>query len=1112
MSADSALLSTPDTFTADAAKSAAETTTAAAAAAESSANNSPPTKKRKVTNSTTTDSVGIESNTTGSNNYQPNGTSMASNGGSNGSAVNGSAAANGSGGIDESLYSRQLFVLGKEAMEKMQKSNILISGMKGLGIEIAKNVILGGVKSVTIHDQGKVEISDLSSQFYLTEADIGKNRAEACFQKASELNTYVNMRMETGELSESLIKEHSVVVLTNSSLEEQRRVNAITHEAGIGFIVADVRGLYAQVFNDFGPSFTVVDVDGNQPLSAMVASVSKEEKGVVTCLDENRHGFETGDFVKFSEVKGMTEVNDKEFEVKVTGPYTFSIGDTSAFSDYVSGGVATQVKKPKVISFKSLEESMKEPEFVMTDFAKFDSPAKLHTCYQTLHGYIAKHGKTPAPWSTADAQAFIAVGKEMFPEAVASEADEAYLKQFANICQGDVNPMCAALGGIIGQEVMKASSGKFSPIYQWMYFDALECLPEDKSSLTEDNCKPIGSRYDGQIAVFGKDFQDKIGAQKYFVVGAGAIGCELLKNFALIGLGCGGGNVSVTDMDMIERSNLNRQFLFRSWDIQKYKSQTAVKAVKAMNPSANYTSMELRVGAETENVFNDKFFNNLDGVANALDNIEARTYMDRRCVYYNKPLLESGTLGTKGNTQVVIPKLTESYSSSQDPPEKSIPICTLKNFPNAIEHTLQWARDVFEGQFTQAPLTAAQYIEDESFKDKTLSLPGAQPVETLETVKRLLISERPSDFKDCVAWARLTWQELFHNQIAQLLHNFPPDQVTSSGSPFWSGPKKCPKPLDFSTEDQLHMDFVDAAANLLAEVYGIEKNRNRADIVNILSMVNVPQFVPKSGVKIAVTDNEAQQMNEQASSDSNTLDKLLADIKSPADFRAEKLRITPLEFEKDDDSNQHIDFIVACSNLRATNYSIPPADRLKSKGIAGRIIPAIATTTSMVAGLVTLELYKLVQGHQNIEVYKNGFANLALPFITFSEPIRAPKMKFYEIEWTLWDRFEVNSHKEDGTEMTLKDFIDYFDKEHKLEITMLSQGVSMLYSFFMQKAKREERMTMALSEVVETVSKKGIDSHVEALVLELCCNDTEGEDVEVPYVKYNLPPSRTSQK
>lgn len=63
--------------------------------------------------------------------------------------------------------------------------------------------------------------------------------------------------------------------------------------------------------------------------------------------------------------------------------------------------------------------------------------------------------------------------------------------------------------------------------------------------------------------------------------------------------------------------------------------------------------------------------------------------MDRRCVFFEKPLLESGTLGTKGNTQVVIPHLTESYSSSQDPPEKQTPVCTVKNFPNAIEHTIE---------------------------------------------------------------------------------------------------------------------------------------------------------------------------------------------------------------------------------------------------------------------------------------------------------------------------------------------------------------------------------------------------------------------------------------
>jgi ubiquitin-activating enzyme E1 len=125
----------------------------------------------------------------------------------------------------------------------------------------------------------------------------------------------------------------------------------------------------------------------------------------------------------------------------------------------------------------------------------------------------------------------------------------------------------------------------------------------------------------------------------------------------MMGLGSGPeGNIYVTDMDTIEKSNLNRQFLFRSSDVSKLKSECASKAAAMMNPDleGKIIAFSERVGNDTEKLFNDKFWKNLSGVTNALDNVEARKYVDRRCVFYGKPLLESGTLGTKGNTQVLL--------------------------------------------------------------------------------------------------------------------------------------------------------------------------------------------------------------------------------------------------------------------------------------------------------------------------------------------------------------------------------------------------------------------------------------------------------------------------
>lgn len=74
-------------------------------------------------------------------------------------------------------------------------------------------------------------------------------------------------------------------------------------------------------------------------------------------------------------------------------------------------------------------------------------------------------------------------------------------------------------------------------------------------------------------------------------------------------------------------------------------------------------------------------------------------------------------------------------------------------------------------------------------------------MDNVEAVKSVLVDGRPQNFADCVSWARLLFEDNFSSQICQLLFNFPKDQVTSSGAPFWSGPKRCPHPLQFDIDN-----------------------------------------------------------------------------------------------------------------------------------------------------------------------------------------------------------------------------------------------------------------------------------------------------------------------
>jgi len=125
-----------------------------------------------------------------------------------------------------------------------------------------------------------------------------------------------------------------------------------------------------------------------------------------------------------------------------------------------------------------------------------------------------------------------------------------------------------------------------------------------------------------------------------------------------------------------------------------------------------------------------------------------------------------------------------------------------------------------------------------------------------------------------------------------------------------------------------------------------------------------------------------------------------------------------------------------------------------------------------------------------------------LPFVTLSEPGEPPKQTYLgDKTWNLWDRFDIDESRD----ITLKELMDIFKERFQLEITMMSAGKSMIYSFFGNKKAIEEKMKTPLSQIVESVSGVPFLPKQSYINFEVCCQDLEnGDDQEVPYIRYKF--------
>jgi ubiquitin-activating enzyme E1 len=737
-----------------------------------------------------------------------------------------------------------------------------------------------------VQDTKTATVLDVGSDFYLTPAVIGKNRALASVDKLAELNHYVSVSATDKPITPALLTGFNTLVVTEPLPEaEIIALNTLCREKKISFIACETSGVFGFVFNDFGDSFLVTDPTGEQRKRFLIESVTQANPGIVQCPDGVKHGLNDGDRVTFEEISGMTELNEGEFPVTVITFNKFSIGDTSRFHPYEfvgSGGYGNQIVPPTTVTFKpyaaALAGAKADTLVVAADQVSWGRDEQVTLAFATAHRLLEKY-KT---LNTVPFESVLAAARDVNGSLnLVDTIDENLLRLLARQYGYPISPMASVIGGIVGQEILKSVSGKFLPVVQFLGISYIESLPPDTTfSLQND-------RYDPYRVVFGDAELSIIQKLRYFMIGSGAIGCELLKNWAMMGVATSApGDIILTDMDRIEKSNLARQFLFRDRDIGSNKSSAAAAAIRVMNPSTRITAQTNRLDETTRDIYDDAFYLSLDGVCNALDNITARLFSDSLCVHYGKPLLESGTLGPKANFQIVVPGLTDSYGSTSDPDEDEIPACTLHNFPAIIDHCCQWARDFFAGLFEEGPAELAKYLREPGYVDDLRKQGNSVAISRLQQFVDAL-AKPPRTPADCAAWARDLFETLFNKRIQELLHLFPLDHVNDAGQLFWTGSKRPPSPQPFDPANENHAAFVVAAATIYGRTWGLPP-APPPELVRAAAAVKVEPWAPQPQPPVA---DEAQE-----------LAKLEELVRSADELKGRFAgKVTAEEFEKDDD-------------------------------------------------------------------------------------------------------------------------------------------------------------------------------------------------------------------
>ncbi|KAJ7720279.1 hypothetical protein DFH07DRAFT_1067768 [Mycena maculata] len=464
-------------------------------------------------------------------------------------------------------------------------------------------------------------------------------------------------------------------------------------------------------------------------------------------------------------------------------------------------------------------------------------------------------------------------------------------------------------------------------------------------------------------AILGPELHQRLADTKVLLVGAGGIGCELLKNIVLTGFG----DITLLDLDTIDLSNLNRQFLFKKKDVKQSKALTpndvdnvmvgslprwrqipcfvAAQTAAPFNPNVRITPI---YGNIKEPQYDLEWFQQFDIVLNALDNLDARRHVNKMCMATQIPLVESGTAGYLGQVQPLIKDRTECFDCIPKPTPKTFPVCTIRSTPSQPIHCIVWSKSYLMGQLFGEDEDAVGELDEAEKQGE-----NAQEIATLRREAQAFQAVRKA-LRSSISpgAAKLVFQKVFDADIRNLLIM----------SDMWRA-RAPPVPLDFDAimdgtfelRRQEPPAVAAAAAAPNGKANGIHNTVNAAasgsgskGANGVATTDDGTSAAPAAGS--ALKDQKQLSLKDNVELFISSTERLAARLQAGEETIA---------FDKDDDDA--LDFVTATSNLRSAAYGIGGKTRWEVKEMAGNIIPAIATTNAIVSGLIVLQALQVLR-------------------------------------------------------------------------------------------------------------------------------------------------------